>query len=565
MNKPLEVFFGAFSNGHEHLNFRFVDCDIRARLGSLVEGDRFVSQETLNRLCCALRNQWADIKSPRRKMKHKIGFETASGLEIRELDPQSAIPEDCVLLFDTGMDGRVCKKQKHLYLRMKLHRESFRRQGCVDMRKKVVQLAFSDEAGEPLSGFLDLPFRIDNLQEFPIALGQCLGKWYDPFRMNADIVKAWWRMGSPRELPLDLDIGIGDKKGEKVVLRLEALPSDRFDEDKRPVKTPCVLKLLKGGEEFNTVDFMPSFYRTVSIKAFKEKWRDLVEMAESGEPWDIVQGGDEERSRKSLESYMKITFDKLWLQNDEGVYRSLLPRNKEKDLIFCTGLVTKEKSNGYGGFIYGYCSDKKDGRYTKIEWITRKDPRAEAQSDERCYENHNLPWPALWTANPEELVYQYNLGSPRNAQGKKGLSGFAISHMIDRHSSRFPVRYLTSRVNEYGEPEVLDRNALAKDIYSAWKAAKKKLCANYKWAVPTFYSGVLDKDDGDECSLVCLLVPLYLDGDETHKPDVALVLRRQLMDGDPNKPYYFAPTCLTMEMARNNARVITRLDNTWLS
>ena len=572
MNTFPEIFFEAFSNGHERLDFRSVDCDIRARLGLLVEGDKFVSMETLNRLCLTLKDQWNDIKSPRRKMKHRIGFETAAGLGIRELDPQFAIPADCVLLFDTGMEGNVCKSQEQLYLRMKLHRKPFRnyRQGLANMRTEVVQMVFSDKNGEPVSGFLDLPFFIENLQEFPSALRQCLEKEYNPRKVNADIVKAWWRMGSPRELPLDLDVGIEDKKGEKVMLHLEALSSDRFDESKWTGKVQCVLKLFKGGMEFDTVDFMPSFYKTVSVAAFKAKWRDLVEMAEAGEPWDITQDGDEEcvrKSFKSLEAYMKITFDKLKLQDDDGVYRSLLPRSNGKDLIFCTGLVTKKKSKGHGDFIYGYCFDKKGDRYTQIEWITRNDPRAEAQSDERFYENHNLPWPALWTTNPEELVYQYNLGSPRNVQGKKGLAGFAIAHMLDRHSSRFPTRYLTSKDNGYGEPEVLDRNALTNDIYNAWKAAKKKLCANYKWAVPTFYNGALDKDDGGDrkYSPVCLLVPLYLDGDETHKPDVALVLRRQLMDGDPDKPYYFAPTCLTMEMARNNARVITRLDNTWLS
>ena len=82
------------------------------------------------------------------------------------------------------------------------------------MRTEVVQMVFSDKNGEPVSGFLDLPFFIENLQEFPSALRQCLEKEYNPRKVNADIVKAWWRMGSPRELPLDLDVGIEDKKGE---------------------------------------------------------------------------------------------------------------------------------------------------------------------------------------------------------------------------------------------------------------------------------------------------------------------------------------------------------------
>jgi len=71
-----------------------------------------------------------------------------------------------------------------------------------------------------------------------------------------------------------------------------------------------------------------------------------------------------------------------------------------------------------------------------------------------------------------------------------------------------------------------------------------KVIANYKLAVPQYFNGKIQ-----------LLIPLYFSKEE--KPDLTLVLTK--MDG-----YYQAHTCLTMEMAYNNARLIAKPDSSWL-
>lgn len=77
----------------------------------------------------------------------------------------------------------------------------------------------------------------------------------------------------------------------------------------------------------------------------------------------------------------------------------------------------------------------------------------------------------------------------------------------------------------------------------AVQQAEKQVSANFKMAVPQFYKGSVQ-----------LLIPLSLNSD---KPQLALAIQR---DGE----VYQARTCLTLNMAYNNARLIVRPDANWL-
>ena len=73
----------------------------------------------------------------------------------------------------------------------------------------------------------------------------------------------------------------------------------------------------------------------------------------------------------------------------------------------------------------------------------------------------------------------------------------------------------------------------------------KRVMTNYKLAVPQYYNKKIQ-----------LLIPLYCTRE--NKPDLALVLSK--MSGG----YYQGHTCLTMEMAYLNARLIAKPESTWL-
>ena len=75
---------------------------------------------------------------------------------------------------------------------------------------------------------------------------------------------------------------------------------------------------------------------------------------------------------------------------------------------------------------------------------------------------------------------------------------------------------------------------------------KMKVSANYKLAVPQYYQHKIQ-----------LLLPLCLEDGIT--PDMALVVSKS----DSGK-YYQGHTCLTLEMAYNNARLIAKPESNWL-
>ncbi len=75
---------------------------------------------------------------------------------------------------------------------------------------------------------------------------------------------------------------------------------------------------------------------------------------------------------------------------------------------------------------------------------------------------------------------------------------------------------------------------------------EKEVRTNYKIAIPQYYKGQIQ-----------LLLPLYLTSNSLN-PDLALVLYKL------NNKTYTARTCLTLQMAYNNARLIVQPQSDWL-
>ena len=98
----------------------------------------------------------------------------------------------------------------------------------------------------------------------------------------------------------------------------------------------------------------------------------------------------------------------------------------------------------------------------------------------------------------------------------------------------------------------LGKGACRNLIDGAITRVKDRIAANYKTVVPQYY-----RDRNNTQGKIQLLAPLYLTNEA--KPDLALVL--SLSD---DKTVYYGHTCLTTEMAYNNARLIARPDSVWL-
>jgi hypothetical protein len=81
-------------------------------------------------------------------------------------------------------------------------------------------------------------------------------------------------------------------------------------------------------------------------------------------------------------------------------------------------------------------------------------------------------------------------------------------------------------------------------VKGAIDTATQRVKRNYKTAVPQYYQGSVQ-----------LLLPLSLT--DPKKADLALVVERF-------SDFYRAATCLTLDMAYNNARQLARPDRDWL-
>lgn len=109
-----------------------------------------------------------------------------------------------------------------------------------------------------------------------------------------------------------------------------------------------------------------------------------------------------------------------------------------------------------------------------------------------------------------------------------------IEHIINETPrERFPEPYRS-----------MDEYALQTVVKGAIDNAKERVRRSYKTAIPQYYKGQVQ-----------LLLPLCLSGPQ--RADMALVVER-------HSTFYRAATCLTLDMAYNNARQLARPDRDWL-
>ena len=104
---------------------------------------------------------------------------------------------------------------------------------------------------------------------------------------------------------------------------------------------------------------------------------------------------------------------------------------------------------------------------------------------------------------------------------------------IEDNIDRFPFAF-----------QKMDRYQLSVLLEGTINDAKRRIRRNYKTAVPQYYKGKLQ-----------LLLPLCLTSKAS--ADLALVVEKE-------NNIYRASTCLTLDMAINNARLIAKPDDEWL-
>lgn len=206
-----------------------------------------------------------------------------------------------------------------------------------------------------------------------------------------------------------------------------------------------------------------------------------------------------------LENYIRHTFSKIYEENKIEVY--------EEYALFNTGLVTTNQED-----IYAYFQTNKRPNttipYYFVGW--RK------SSDRDLTKFPRLADVANYITNASDLIYDVKIELRIN-----------IDHIIMDNKPRFPTPF--NNMDDY---------MLGNILQGTIEDAKKRIRRNYKTAIPQYFKGKLQ-----------LLIPLCLQ--TKARADLALVIEKE-------NGTYRASTCLTLDMAINNARLIAKPDDEWL-
>lgn len=257
---------------------------------------------------------------------------------------------------------------------------------------------------------------------------------------------------------------------------------------------------------------------TGSNDFFTKKLRVLATNDLPAEKWSS-NGRDD---YNILKNYMRFTFEKL---ADEKADAPAAEQNSfiyedSEQACFDTGLFDKNWQH-----IYFYCKKNRYPNYQKYEFS--------GFFNDYTIKMASLPATVVsalrrpnYFSDPSALIYNVNLSIVPQWQ-----------HIIYTEESflRIP-----EQIRMMG-PDMC-RNVISGSI----ETVQKRIQANYKTIVPQWFNKKIQ-----------LLAPLYLTN--PNKPDLALVLSLS-----EDKTQYYGHTCLTTEMAYNNARLIARPESYWL-
>lgn len=242
--------------------------------------------------------------------------------------------------------------------------------------------------------------------------------------------------------------------------------------------------------------------------AFMPKYEtDIEDLAQLAEPEDWEYTHTQSVSQLPiLENYIRYTYKRIAEEKKVGVTKD------EEYACWNTGLITAHQEPIYILFNKNRLGNGPYWHFWKFarrgEWeLNRFDV---------------LPDMAHYFEDPSILVYDTRKELRAN-----------IEHIISDNRDRFPPD--VTKMNPFGIKNLVE---------GAINSAKERVKRNYKTAVPQYYQGTIQ-----------LLLPLSLT--DPTRADLALVV-------DRFPDFYRASTCLTLDMAYNNARQLARPDREWL-
>lgn len=253
--------------------------------------------------------------------------------------------------------------------------------------------------------------------------------------------------------------------------------------------------------------FTPEHFRDfVFMPKFDDNVEFLADLAES-EDWEYKVTSSS-HTHPILRNYITYTYRRL------AEEKKIAVTEDEEYACFNMGLITTTQEPIYAVFS----KNKLDG-FAPYWHFWKFCRRGEWDLNRFA----TLPDMAHYFDDPSSLVYDCRKELRVN-----------IEHIVRDNLERFP--HALKSMNPFG---------LQNLVKGSIDSAKERVRRNYKTAIPQYYQGAVQ-----------LLLPLTLL--EPARADLALVVERF-------SEFYRGATCLTLDMAYNNARQLARPDRDWLA
>ncbi|HHQ4491638.1 TPA: DUF3825 domain-containing protein [Aeromonas hydrophila] len=252
-------------------------------------------------------------------------------------------------------------------------------------------------------------------------------------------------------------------------------------------------------------DLPPEFSDFALMPKFNDNIEFLKNMAES-EDWDY-KNTVHTNPHPILRNYIRYTYQRIAEEKKIAVSAD------EEYSCWNTGLITDSQEAIFIIFEKNKFPDSKP--YWHFNKFARK-----GEWDLNKFVA--IPEMAHYFDDPSVLVFDTRMELRIN-----------VEHIIEDNKPRFP-----------SELQAMSNFALQNLVKGAIDSAIERAKRNYKTAIPQYYQGNMQ-----------LLLPLSLQNPK--KADLALAVEK--LSG-----FYRGSTCLTLDMAYNNARQLARPDRDWL-
>ena len=253
-----------------------------------------------------------------------------------------------------------------------------------------------------------------------------------------------------------------------------------------------------------------------------------------------------------LESYLRHTFAKLMLEYNKPSsdnYGKIVFSTDGKYCYFNTGLLTKYAQDLY---LTGEVRGMKDSGVFTCDNPRFVDSKIELVKSYGFAQRDIDPGPgvASFYKSVSEIVYDPSITID--------FTESKLEHIIDDgiRRGRFPKKYTISQTGKPVPPW-----SLAQMLNNSIKIACMMAQRNFKYVIPQYRPAGVEYVGGKKVvyeGQIQFLMPIYLSADYFSPPDFALVLSRR--DG-----FYVPETILLLPWAYNNARILCKPDNSWLT